>query len=296
MDRYLIKAYCKVNLHLDVIGKRADGYHNIYTIFQSIDLYDEITADESNEFKINIDNKNIPLNNSNTLIKAYSIFKSQYKGKWQDFSINLKKNIPIGSGLGGGSADGAAILRFLNEYYDNPFKKEQLMEFALDVGADVVFLVNGGTALGEGLGEKLTEISNKHLYKLNIVIVYPNIQVSTKWAYDNVKKHLTENKKTINIKNLNKSVKVFISSLKSNNNVFEPLIFDFYPRIKDIKNKMLKLNPIIAMMTGTGSAVFGIFDKEMDPIQIESVFGGNVVFSTKLLTRDLIKENFLTSM
>lgn len=296
MDRYLIKAFCKVNLHLDITGRRKDGYHDIYTLFQSIDLYDEIIADETDNFAIRIDNKNIPLNETNTAVKAYNLFKENYTGKWQEFTISLKKNIPVGSGMGGGSADGSAILRFLNTYYEHPFSDRGLEELALRVGSDMVFLLKGGTAVGEGLGEKLHAVDNKTLSKLKIVIVYPNIQVSTAWAYNNVKKYLTQNKKRFNINNLKNTGKTFNRSLKTNYNVFEPLIFEFYPRIREIKEKMLEMQPLSAMMTGTGSAVFGIFDSERDISNMSKYFGGNAVFTTNLLTRDLIEENFLTSM
>lgn len=296
MDRYLIKAFCKVNLHLDITGRREDGYHDIYTLFQSIDLYDEIIADETDNFAIRIDNKNIPLNDTNTVVKAYNLFKGKFKGRWQEFTISLKKNIPVGSGMGGGSADGSAILRFLNTYYGNPFPDKELEQLALNVGSDMVFLLKGGTAVGEGLGEQLHAIDNKTLSKLKIVIVYPNIQVSTAWAYNNVKKYLTQNKKRFNINNLKNTGKTFNRSLKTNYNVFEPLIFEFYPRIREIKEKMLEMQPLSAMMTGTGSAVFGIFDSERDISNMSKYFGGNAVFTTNLLTRDLIEENFLTSM
>lgn len=296
MDRYLIKAFCKVNLHLDITGRREDGYHDIYTLFQSIDLYDEIIADETDNFAIRIDNKNIPLNDTNTVVKAYNLFKGKFTGRWQEFTISLKKNIPVGSGMGGGSADGSAILRFLNTYYENPFPDRELEQLALQVGSDMVFLLKGGTAVGEGLGEQLHAIDNKTLSKLKIVIVYPNIQVSTAWAYNNVKKYLTQNKKRFNINNLKNTGKTFNRSLKTNYNVFEPLIFEFYPRIREIKEKMLEMQPLSAMMTGTGSAVFGIFDSERDISNMSKYFGGNAVFTTNLLTRDLIEENFLTSM
>lgn len=296
MDKYLIKAFCKVNLHLDITGEREDGYHDIYTLFQSVGLFDEIIMHESEQFSISIDNKNIPLNESNTVVKAYNVFKENYTGKWQDFSIYLKKNIPVGSGMGGGSADGSSILRFLNTYYENPFTYEELEQFALQVGSDMVFLLRGGTAIGEGLGENLHYIDNKTLSKLNIIIVYPNIQVSTAWAYSNVKRYLTQNKKRFNINNLKNTGKAYYRSLKSNYNVFEPLIFEFHPRIMEIKDKMLEMKPLSAMMTGTGSAVFGIFDSALDNRHISKYFGGNAVFTTNLLTRDLIDENFLTSM
>ena len=296
MDRYLVKAYCKVNLHLDITGKRNDGYHDIYTLFQSINLFDEIIANETDQFGIKIDNKNVPLNESNTVVKSYNIFKEHYKGAWQEFAFTLKKNIPIGSGMGGGSADGAAILKFLNEFYGNPFSQRELYTFALQVGADVVFLLRGGTAIGEKLGDKLQFIDNKDIAKLNIIAVYPNIQVSTKWAYDNVKKHLTQNKKTFNINNLKNTDKIFYNTLKTNYNVFEPLIFEFYPRIREIKEKMQQMHPLFTMMTGTGSAVFGLFNEKIMIDDIDKYFGGNAVFTTNLLTRDLIEENFLTSM
>ncbi len=296
MKTFEIKAYAKVNLLLDVLNKRKDNYHNIYTVFQSVGIYDKITIKESKEFSLKLDNKNIPVNESNTIVKAYNIFKNAYNGKWQEFEILLNKNVPIGSGLGGGSADGAAILRFLNEYYKKPFKKKQLSEMAYKVGADVVFLLRGGTAIGKGRGEKLRFVKYNEVDDLRIVIVYPNIHISTKWAYENLKKYLTKHENSYNIINPNIDYGKFLRSLKNSFNVFEKLIYEYYPRISEIKKKLETYDPILSMMTGSGSSVFAIFDREVEIQNIEKQFSGNAVFYTTLLTEKTINRNYLTTM
>ena len=295
---FSIKAFAKINLLLDVLDEREDNYHNILTIFQSIDLFDIINIERSKTFGISVSDKNIPINELNTIVKAYNIFKEAYKskGKWTHFNIKLEKKIPMGSGLGGGSADGAAMLRFLNHFYKNPFNKKELQNMAYQVGADVVFLLRGGSAIGRGRGEKLKYFYNKELEDLNVVIVYPNIHISTKWAYQNVKKYLTKQGNSYNILNSKNNYNNFIGSLKISYNVFENLVYEYYPRIKEIKEKLEDFEPILSMMTGSGSALFAIFQQNIDTSKIERLLNGNTVFFTRLLTDETINKNFLTTM
>ncbi|MFO8061806.1 MAG: 4-(cytidine 5'-diphospho)-2-C-methyl-D-erythritol kinase [bacterium] len=294
--KYRINAYSKINLHLDVLGKRDDGYHNIETVFQSIALKDVITLEESDQFAISVSDSNIPLNESNTVTKAYSLFREHFSGKWQEFSIDVQKTIPSGSGMGGGSADGACLLRFLNSYYDYPFNDTRLMSIAEAVGMDVVFLMFGGTAIGEELGQKLTFADNKLPPDLTVIIVFPNIHVSTDWAYSNIKKYLTNKSNSFNIKNSIENKGISMRSLKGFRNIFEPLVFEYYPRIGRIKDKMAEFSPVKTMMTGTGSAVFGIFADKPDINALKRHFSGNVIFETELLTDEQIKQTFLTTM
>lgn len=293
--KYSINAYAKLNLHLDVTGKRDDGYHNLETLFQSIDLHDTLHIEEAESFSMNISEKSIPVNNSNTVCRAYNLFRESYKGKWTDFSIFLEKNIPTGSGMGGGSADGAAMLNFLNQYFNLPFSENELSKMALSVGADVVFLLNGGTAIGRGLGEDLDFFTVKDIEKLHALIVYPNVHISTKWAYENVKKYLTTRDLSYNINNSKKSYKQFIGSLKKSYNIFEPLVFEFYPRLRGIKEKLSSMEPVISLMTGSGSALFAIFDSEIDLRAAEKEFGGNSIYWTRLLQSGTVKHNFNNS-
>lgn len=295
MKTYSVNAYAKLNLHLDITGRREDGYHNIETLFQSIDLHDTLNITEAGSFSMNISEKSIPVNAANTVYKAYQLFKGNYRGKWTDFNVNIEKNIPTGSGMGGGSADGAAMLNFLNSYYDSPFNESQLGEMALSVGADVVFLMHGGTAIGRGLGEDLDFMAYRNVEKLYAFIVYPNVHISTKWAYENVKKYLTTRDLSYNINNSKKSYKQFIGSLKKSYNIFEPLVFEFYPRLKGIKEKLNNMEPVISLMTGSGSAFFAVFDREIDLRSAEKEFGGNSIYWTRLLQSSTVKHNFNNS-
>lgn len=301
MEAYRIKAYCKVNLSLDISGKREDGYHDIETLFQSINLYDTIDLEESEEFSINITEKSIPLNMQNTVTKAYMLFKEEFGKKaglshWKEFSLFVNKNVPIGAGMGGGSSDGAAVLRFLNTYYDEPFNKNEMEKMALSIGADTVFLLYGGTALGRGLGDVLEFSRFEEFDKYNVLIVYPNIHISTKWAYENVEKYLTNDKNLFKIKSLKIDFKEFIRSLKFSYNVFEPLVYNYYPRLQEIKDKIAKRRPVLSMMTGSGSAIYGIFSEELQIEQLKREFAGNIIFLAKPISQKVIQDEFQTKL
>jgi len=296
MEAYRVKAYCKINLFLNITGKRDDGYHNIDTLFQSINLYDTLDFEEADEFSINITEKNIPLNQQNTVTKAYMLFKEEFEkidpGKWRNFSVFVNKNVPIGAGMGGGSSDGASVLKFLNNFYSNPFSNETLEKMALSIGADTVFLLKGGTAAGSGLGEKLEFLDYREFDKYNVLVVYPNIHISTKWAYENVQKYLTNDKNLFKINSLKIDFTEFIRSLKLSYNVFEPLVYNYYPRLHEIKDKIEKRGPILTMMTGSGSAIYGIFKEELQIEQLKREFAGNIIFLAKPISQRVIQDEF----
>ncbi|MGE3062228.1 MAG: 4-(cytidine 5'-diphospho)-2-C-methyl-D-erythritol kinase [bacterium] len=296
---HLVRAFCKINLFLDILGKRTDGYHDIRTIFQSVDLYDEMIFKESEETLLQISDKTISLDMSNTVMKAFTLFSDEMtkrREKTQNFSIMIEKHTPVGSGMGGGSADGAATLRFLNVYHGHCFSQAKLEEMALKIGADTVFLLRGGLALGENLGEKLEYFDMSQMEKLHLAIVYPNIHISTKWAYDNYSKHLTNSKKYYNINNLKKDFDEFKGSLKFSYNVFEELVYSNYPRLREIKEKLDAKRPILSMMTGSGSAVYALFENNDMFESIRKEFGGNKLILTTPVTQQHINDEFLTKL
>jgi len=296
---YFVKAYSKLNLFLDILKKREDGFHDILTVYQSINLYDELSFKESERLMLRISDKTIPLDNSNTVVKSFNIFTSYLEKKnikKQCFEIRIVKNTPSGSGMGGGSADGAATLRFLNRYHGNLFSNEEIGKMAFRVGADVMFLLRGGLAIGEGLGEKLEYFNYPEFEKYNIAIIYPNIYISTKWAYENYDKYLTNDKKCYNINNLKIGFNEFISSLKYSYNIFENLIYNHYPRLQEIKKKLDGMSPIFSMMTGSGSAIFAIFDDKGSLNGMKKEFGGNNVIFTTPITQRKINNEFLTKL
>ena len=296
---HLVKAFSKINLFLDIVKKRDDGYHDILTIFQSINLYDEIKFTESESLSLQITDKTIPLDSSNTVAKAFSIFSENFEergGKRQNFDIHIKKNTPSGSGMGGGSADGAATLRFLNYYHNEPFSDREIEEMALKVGADVVFLLKGGLAKAEGLGEKLEYFNYPEFEKYHIAVIYPNVHISTKWAYENYAKYLTNAQKYYNINSLKKDFSEFIGSLKYSHNVFENLVYYYYPRLREIKERLDEKTPILSMMTGSGSAIFALFEDEKSLEGIQKEFGGNNVIFTTPITQRRINDEILTKL
>lgn len=298
---FLLKPFCKINLFLDVLNKREDGYHEILTIFQSIDLYDEILIKEDETLHIDFNSNDYfidPLNN--TIKKAYYIFKEEYlkltAGKWQDFYFSVKKNIPSGAGLGGGNADGAAVLNFLNSYYGYPFDEVKLREISLKIGADTPFLIEGGSAIGRGIGEILDffNVDGFEMYK--VFIISPEIHISTKEAYDGISKYLTKEKKYYNIYNLIERPERIFGSLKDFYNIFEKSIFQKYPLLKEIKGKILRYDPLLVLMTGSGSSIFAIFENEDKFNLLKEEFGGNRIFFTTPITREKIKKQLLTKL
>lgn len=299
--RYLIKSFCKINLFLDVLKKREDGFHEILTIFQSIDLFDTIEVCESKNFKIEFFNNDCPIDQeNNTVYKSYQIFKEAFlsKGKsgWVDFHFKVKKMVPSGAGLGGGSADGSSVLNFLNFYYNYPFENKQLKELSSKVGSDCPFLVEGGSAIGRGKGEILEFFDLPEIENLKIFIISPNLHVSTKEAYALLSKHLTNERKSYNIINSKIDYKSLKSSFKYFYNVFEKVVFERYPLLKDIKDRITKYEPLLSLMSGSGSSIFAIFENEKDFESLKKEFGGNRIFFTTPITRNRIKKELLTKI
>ncbi|MCU7495602.1 MAG: 4-(cytidine 5'-diphospho)-2-C-methyl-D-erythritol kinase [Ignavibacteria bacterium] len=253
MDYLEIKAPAKVNLGLFVTEKRADGYHNIETVFYPIyDLYDVLTftRQECFEFVSNI--KEIE-NESNLVFKA-KLLLEEASGKKLDVKIELLKNIPMGAGMGGGSSDAAAALVSLNEMFGLKFNMDTLREFALRLGSDVPFFIRPRSAFAMSRGEALTMLNLEIPY--SILIVNPGIHISTKEAYQNVRVapapfdlRLIE---TICWDNLPECIRLITNS-------FEEYAFNRHPEIENIKDLMYKKGAKFSLMTGSGSTVFGLF-------------------------------------
>lgn len=262
MNSISLKSRAKINLSIDVIGKREDGYHIVEMIMQTIDLYDDIKLKELEEDNIIIKSEcsYIPLNEDNIVYKAAKLIKEKMDIK-KGIEIFIKKNIPVAAGMAGGSSNAAAVLVGLNELWELGLSKDELRDLGLKLGADVPFCIEGGTALAEGIGEKLTYIKgiNKDV---NILVCKPDIFVSTKEVYQ-----------SLDIKNIEKRPdnKLLIEKLKnddivsvSNNmvNVLEEVTSKKYSDIKVIENIISKNGAIGTMMSGSGPTVFGFFDNE----------------------------------
>lgn len=251
------KAYAKVNLFLEIIKKRSDGYHEIRSVFQTISLADELILEKTEEgITINCKDSNVPVNENNLIYKAVKLVK-EISGYNKGINIILKKNIPIAAGLGGGSSDGAATIRGLNKLLRLNLTPSEMLQIAATIGSDVPFLLEGGTVLAEGKGEKLvTFLPTPDLW---IVVIKPDISVSTGWAYEQWK---PEMKQCVNVEN-------FISNINSVTgknllfNSFEDIIEKHYPVIKTIKEKLNMLGVKDHLLSGSGSSVFAL-TKELE--------------------------------
>lgn len=253
-----IKAYGKVNISLDVVGKREDGYHLLSMIMQNIDLYDEIEV-EKQECGIILEcNKSyVPVDNRNLAYKAAEIFKERYDIV-DGVKINIEKNIPVSAGLAGGSTDAAAVLKVMNELFNVNATEEELMELGLKLGADIPYCIHGGTALCEGIGEIITPI--KPFRDKIVVLVKPAFGVSTKEVYKNFNlEKVKQHPKTAEIINAieNDDLNFVASNMK---NLLENVTLRKHKILIKIKEEMNACGAINSMMSGSGPTVFAFFD------------------------------------
>lgn len=254
-------SYGKINLFLNIKGRLKNGYHLIDTIMQSIDLHDEIIVDTiiKNEIIIETRDKSIPTDSKNTCYKAASIIKNKYNIN-SGVLIKLIKNIPSEAGLAGGSSNSAAVIVALNELWKLNMSHVEMLEIGLKIGADVPFCLTGGTCRAEGIGEKLTKLEN--LVWDNILIVKPDFSMSTAFVYNKLRPE------QYNLYNSDEIIK-YIAQHKYKDaalltaNTLERTVEEIHPEINIIKNIMIEHGAISSMMTGSGSAIFGLFaDKE----------------------------------
>jgi len=259
MNKIKIKANAKINLVLDVVGKRKDGYHDIETIFSEISLFDNLILKKTKKgIKINIAQEvNIP-QEKNLCYKAAQLFFKETRIK-QGVEIFLEKNIPVGAGLGGGSSDAAATLKGLNSLFNNPLSNDNLKKIALKIGMDVPFFIDGGCAVASGRGEKLKNIKLKKTFWL--VIIKPNFSISTKEAYELIDKNLILTKNSSYAKIMTKALgSGLLEITESLYNIFERVVSIQYPGFPSkLKEKFKDAGADGVLMSGSGSAVYGIF-------------------------------------
>ncbi len=260
-------SYSKVNIGLKVLSQRDDGYHNIYTIFQELNFGDSLDIEKRDcGFKIIANVDWIPTNKSNICYKAYTEIKKEFS-EVKGIHIKIDKKIPIGSGLGGGSANAAALLKGIKKIYKLEVTESKLEEIGGEVGADVPFFIRGKTQLGEGIGDKLTQLPKAIIGTYLLVI--PKISIRTEWAYSVIKNRL-------NNQNKNAKFSSFInedySSLQIFENDFEQIVIPAYPEIGAIKSKLLNLGARFASLSGSGSTVYGVYDDEASAKEAELLF------------------------
>tara|TARA_B100001123_G_scaffold443185_1_gene588623 strand:- start:1841 stop:2677 length:837 start_codon:yes stop_codon:yes gene_type:complete len=250
-----LRSHAKINLALSINYKRSDGYHNISSIMQEIDLFDIIEISKQTSSDINIISKGIkiPEDQSNLCYIAAKLFLNHYKIH-HGLNITINKKIPIGGGLGGGSSNAATVIKGLANIFSINIDQRTFHKFSSDIGADVFFFYRGGIQYAEGKGDQLTSIP-KFLKDYYILLVCPDISISTSWAYTEYKKYLENNINPSNFVPL--SGELDWSLLR---NDFEKVVLSTYPEIMEIKSKLKKAGALFSSLSGSGSTVFGVFN------------------------------------
>lgn len=256
-----LKALAKINLGLDVVRRREDGYHEVRMIMQTIQLYDRLDIKRTQEPGIQIQSNLsfLPVNENNLIYKAAKLLMDEFSIT-DGVSVKLDKRIPVAAGMAGGSTDAAAMLIGVNRLFSLGLTKRQLMERGVQIGADVPYCIMRGTALAEGIGEALSPLPP--MVKCPVLIAKPSISVSTKFVYQNLKLDDTT---------IHPDIDRLIDDIKAKNlhdiaahmgNVLETATIPNYPVIDEIKKHMLSNGAVGAMMSGSGPTVFGLFDDE----------------------------------
>ena len=256
-----LKALAKINLGLDVVRRREDGYHEVRMIMQTIHLYDRLDIKRTKESGIQIQTNLsfLPVNENNLIYKAAKLLMDEFSIT-DGVSVKLDKRIPVAAGMAGGSTDAAAMLFGMNRLFSLGLTKRQLMERGVQIGADVPYCIMRGTALAEGIGEELSPLAP--MVKCPVLIAKPSISVSTKFVYQNLK---------LDDATIHPDIDLLIEDIKAKKlydiaahmgNVLETVTIPNYPVIDEIKKHMLSHGAVGAMMSGSGPTVFGLFDDE----------------------------------
>lgn len=256
-----VKALAKINLGLDVVRRREDGYHEVRMVMQTIHLFDrlEITKNTSGEITIETNLPFLPTNENNLVYKAAKLLKDEFHIR-DGVDVKLHKHIPVAAGMAGGSTDGAAVLYGMNRIFGLGLSKEDMMKRGVKLGADVPYCIMRGTALAEGIGEELTALPP--MVKCPVLIAKPSISVSTKFVYENLK---------LNNKTIHPDIDQLVSDIKAKDlhaiagdmgNVLETVTIPNYPVIARIKEHMMEHGALNSMMSGSGPTVFGLFENE----------------------------------
>lgn len=261
MDSIRLKARAKINLGLDVLGKREDGYHEVRMVMQTIGIYDRLilTKIPEEEIRITSNLAFLPVNENNLIYKAIKLLKDAYHFPG-GVSVDLNKFIPVAAGMAGGSTDAASTMFGVNRLFGLNLSMGKMMELGVRLGADVPYCVMRGTALAEGIGEKLTRITPvPHMW---ILIAKPQINVSTRLVYEQL--DMGGIQKHPDIDGIIRAIEAqdVVRIAQSMGNVLENVTVPLYPVIETIKQDMLSHGAINAMMSGSGPTVFGIFEEK----------------------------------
>ena len=288
MDKMQLRAFAKINLGLDVLRRREDGYHEVKMIMQTVRMYDQIELKKlsGDEIRVKTNLYYLPANENNLVYKAAKLLKDEFSID-QGVAIDLKKFIPVAAGMAGGSTDAAAVLFGMNRMFQLGLDQQGLMDRGVKIGADVPYCIMRGTALAEGIGEKLTPLPP--MPKCWILIAKPAISVSTKFVYENLHANDLKAADHPDVDGMLEALKSQdlkgITSRMDNGNVLERVTVTAYPVIAQIKDFMRSQGALNAMMSGSGPTVFGIFDNAAAAKRAYQ----------KLRKRNLAKQIYLTT-
>ena len=275
MNEIVLPSFGKVNVGLQVLGRRPDGYHTIHTLFQELRFPDTVTLRKRpSGFSVRCDVPGVPLDSSNICVKALELLQKDYPVVG-GADIIIKKSIPPGSGLGGGSANAAATLNGLNQLYDLSLTNNDLEKLGAALGADVPFFISGGTQQGDGIGDVLT-VLEKPVSGFFLLII-PELSINTGWAYSQLKNSLEPNKTARNFASLLSDDTVSLTVFE---NDFENVVIPAHPEIGDIKDRLRDYGAIFSSLSGSGSTVYGVFDEEASAKEAESSL--NSLYNTVL--------------
>lgn len=285
MKEIAVKALAKINLGLDVVRKREDGYHEVKMVMQTIHLFDrlEMKKTQADEITITTNLTFLPTNENNLVYKAAKLLKDEFSIK-DGIDVKLHKHIPVAAGMAGGSTDAAAVLYGMNSMFELGLSKGELMQRGVKIGADVPYCIMRGTALAEGIGEKLTALPP--MVKCPVLIAKPQISVSTKFVYENLR---------LNEGIVHPDIDTLVSDIEAKDlpkiaadmgNILETVTIPNYPVIAQIKDLMKEQGALNAMMSGSGPTVFGLFDTEETAVRAYE----------KMRKSGLAKQVYLTSI
>ena len=287
MDKIELKAYGKINIGLDVIRKREDGYHDLDMIMQTVGVYDDVIISREDgtqtyEIEVSTDADILPNDKGNLAFMAAKVLMEAYDIK-SKVKIHINKRIPIAGGMAGGSADCAAVLRGVNKLFQLGLTDEQLQEYGVKLGADVPYCIVGGTKRAQGIGEILTDLPTPP--KCYVIIAKPDAFVSTKFVYSHIRPAQIENHPDID--GIIESIKAgdLYGMCEKIANVMEDVTIPEYPIIQKVKDILKSNGAVNALMSGSGPPVFGIYDDEEKAKQSMDALSGKEFVSQLYLTK-----------
>ena len=274
MDQQLeLKAFAKVNLGLDVLRRREDGYHEVSMVMQSIRLFDRIILEVNpyGDIRLTSNLAHLPLNENNLVYQAIDLIRKEY-GIQDGISARIEKHIPIAAGLAGGSSDAAAALIGMNQMFSLGIREQRLIELGVTLGADIPFCIMRGTALSQGIGEILTPLPP--VPECWLLIVKPSFSMSTRFVYQHLDPSSAEHPDITGMVEAIKRGDLTGMTSRMGNSL-EQVTASHFPEIITMKEKMMELGAMNAIMSGSGSTVFGVFDQKDPAVEAASVFRGN---------------------